>query len=183
MEREIDTALAASRVDRDAADKCKNRLLDLKTAIDEVEDSLEWPALLADAEETLKTTKDINEKYGTSIDKQKMAIIERELRRAMESRDTDLLNRKIGEANDLKFQILREQPGWWVANFEYVAGMKSTMHDQSQAEQLIAQGRRAINGNDLQQLKSIVSQLINLLPAAEQQAASNYGHGGTTTIF
>ncbi len=179
MEHELDIALAASRVDRDAAEKCQNRLLDLRVAIDEVEDALEWPALLAEAAVTISDAQKVCTKYGTSSDNQKIVIIDRELRIAMESRDPDLLNRKINEMEGLRFQILREQPGWWVGYLEYMEEKKNSMRDQSQADHLIAQGRRAIDGNDLPQLKAVVRQLIALLPPSEQQAAT--GYGGSTT--
>src|SRR5580704_6111838 len=39
----------ASQDDPDAADKCGKRLLDLKQAVDEAEEALEWPALVAEA--------------------------------------------------------------------------------------------------------------------------------------
>lgn len=179
MEHEIETALAASKADRDAADKCKNRLLDLKSIIDEIEDALEWPGLLARAEESINDTRNIKEKYGNNTDNQRFSILEQEIGQAMESRDSDLLHRKIDEMDSLYFKILREQPGWWVGYLDYMEEKKDSMRDQGQADQLIHRGRKAIDTNDLSQLKAVVQQLISLLPVDQQQEAS--GYGGTTT--
>ena len=49
------------------------------------------------------------------------------------------------------------------------------MKDRSLAKQLITQGRRAIDANDLDGLQAVVRQLIGLLPADEQQEVRGYG--------
>ena len=45
MLHEIENSLIAADEDRDSADRCQNRLLDLKSALDDAEDALEWPIL------------------------------------------------------------------------------------------------------------------------------------------
>jgi len=52
------------------------------------------------------------------------------------------------------------------------------MKDQQLSERLIIQGRSAIDSNNLDALKTVVRQLIGLLPADEQQEVQ--GYGGTT---
>lgn len=170
MEQNVEGSLAASRSDRDAADKADKRLRDLKSAVDEVEDALEWPGLLAEAEEEIESLKTVSQKYGNSGDKQNAASLERECRRSMEARDADLLRRKIREIAGLRLRILREQPGFWVAMLQHLEERKDRMRDRSQAEQYFAQGNRAILNNDVPSLKSAVQQLVSLLPADEQQA-------------
>ncbi len=44
MVRDVEAALAKAHEDRDAADKCQKRLLDLRQAVDEVEDALGIPS-------------------------------------------------------------------------------------------------------------------------------------------
>lgn len=178
MEHELEATLAAARVDPDAADKCEKRLLDLKVAVDEAEDALEWPALLAEAEKGIENTRGVVQEYGSNSDKQTAATLERETRQAMETRDADLLRRKISELAGLSLRVLREQPGFWVALLRQLEEHKANMRDRSQAEQLMAQGNRAINTNDLPSLKAAVQQLITLLPAAQQQEMTK-GFGST----
>jgi molecular chaperone DnaK len=169
MIHDVDASLVASNMDRDAADKCEKRLLDLKLAVDEVEEALEWPALLAEAEEEIKSTGEIVQQYGSSSEKQNLVILERETTQAKETRDADLLRRKITELSGLRFRVLRERPEFWVGWLRYLEEHKATMRDRSQAEQLIGQGNRAINNNDLQGLKAAIQQLITFLPPAAQQ--------------
>lgn len=40
MEHEVESTLAASNIDPDAANKCENRIFDLRVAIDDIEDAL-----------------------------------------------------------------------------------------------------------------------------------------------
>ena len=169
MVHDVDASLIASNVDRDAADKCEKRLLDLKLAVDEVEEALEWPALLAEAEEELKSTREIIQQYGSSSDKQNLVTLERETTQALETRDADLLRRKNTELSGLRFRVLRERPEFLVGWLQYLEEHKATMRDRSQAEQLIGQGNRAINNNDLQGLKAAIQQLVTLLPPSAQQ--------------
>ena len=180
MVHDVEASLAASGIDRDAADKCQNRLRDLKSAIDEIEDALEWPALLAEAEEAIKNTGDVVREHGDNADRQKFAAMEGEIRRTMGHavRDPDVLRRGIGEIQSLSFQILRQKPGFWIGWLNHLESMKSEMRDQTQAEQYFAQGRRAINNNDVPALVSAVQQLFGLLPVERARKAGLYG--GTT---
>lgn len=178
MLHEIENSLITAEEDRDSADKCQNRLLDLKSALDNAEDALEWPTLLNEAEEVIKNTNTIINEYGKPTDKQNLSVLEREIRQSMQLREPDLLRRKIDQLDGLRIRVLREQPGFWVGWFEYLEEMKADMRDRSEADQLFSKGRRAINNNDLDGLKATVSQLITLLPANQQQDARGYG-GGT----
>src|SRR5262249_30746245 len=96
-ERDLEAALDAARSDPDAADKAANRLLDFKSAIDDVEYALEWPALVSEAEHTLAEMRQLVDEQGISSDKQAAPLLERETRKAMESGEADLLWRKVRE--------------------------------------------------------------------------------------
>lgn len=176
MQHDVEASLAAAATDREAQDKCDKSLRKLKSALDEVEDALEWPGLVTEAEEEIDSLKTVAQNYGNSSDKQMAATLERDTRQAMERRDTELLRRKIAEMAGVRFRILREQPGFWVALLQQLEGRKAHMRDPGQAEQYFAQGNRAILNNDVPSLKSAVQQLIALLPADEQQAVrSGFG--------
>jgi molecular chaperone DnaK len=169
MVHEIDVSLEAAPNDGDAADKCNSRLTDLKVAIDEVDDALEWPGLVAAAEKEIADSNTIISQYGKNPDKQAMTTLEREIRKAIEVREPDLLRRKTSELSSLRFRVLREQPGWWVSWIDELEKMKTQMTNRADAEQWIAQGRRAINNNDVQALKTAVQQLFALLPPVQRQ--------------
>jgi len=177
---DVDASLQASQGDRDAADECEKRLLDLNVAVDELEDALEWPNLLREAEETLQEAKRIIQQFGNAADKQNLGTLEREIRQAIQSRDPDLLRVKSSELSGLDIRVRQEQPAFWVGFLEYLEQRKQRMTDQEQAEQWISQGRLAIHNNDVAALKTACRQLRSLLPPADQQGVEK-GYGGTTT--
>jgi len=167
--QDVETSLDASDGDRDALDKAQNRLRELQIAIDELEDAIEWPALLAEAEAQITNAQDIVQKYGERRDKQLAETLERETRQATETRDVDLLRRKVDELMDLRMRVLAQQPDFWVGFFEHLEKRKADMHDRAMADSLISQGRRAINNNDLPSLQAAVKQLFALLPPEERE--------------
>jgi molecular chaperone DnaK len=178
MVHDVEASLAAAEADPDAAQKCEKRLRDLKSAIDEVEDALEWPTLVSEAEKQIENTREIVDKYGKGDDRRDFDSLEKETRAAIAAHNADLLHQKIEQLGSLTTRILIEQPGFWVGWLEYLEERKSHMRDQALAEQLIAQGRHAIDTNDINGLKAVVRQLIGLLPVDEQREAR--GYGGTT---
>lgn len=167
---EAEGSLAAAAGDPDAADKCEKRLLDLKSAIDEAEDALEWPALVASAEKEIEVERKIvndPEFKATAEEKQAFAALDREIRRAVQERDPDLLRGKVQEMDRLGAIIVLRQPGWWVARLGFLEGKKGQMTDPARADEYISQARRAINNNDVEALKAAVRELASLLPAGD----------------
>ena len=59
--------------------------------------------------------------------------------------------------------------------------VQTAERDPGQAEQIIAQGRRAINNNDIGALKAANRQLLSLLPHDVQEEARHVNVGGTIT--
>ncbi len=178
MVHDVEAALQASQGDRDALDKSEKRLLDLNLAIDQLEDALAWPSLLADAEELIRNSAKVVTQYGKPNDKQQLTRLEREIRECMSTRDSDQLRRKLSELSSLYYGVMREQSGWWVGLFNSLEDIKSQMTDPLQGEQWFVQGRRAITNGDVPALKTAVNQLISLLPP-DQKEKAEHGYGST----
>lgn len=171
MEHDIDAAMNASELDRDAAYRARDRLADLRTALDEAEDALEWPALVIEAESQVESVRNITNEsdFGvTTEEKQMFVALDREIQVAKQSRDPDLLRSKVQEMARLATVILHRQPGFWVGALDHLEKKKATMSNPLQADQYAAQGRRAIHNNDLEGLKAAVQQLAGLLPAGDE---------------
>ena len=79
-----------------------------------------------------------------------------------------MLRRKLDEIDRLSLQVLLEQPGFWVALFDDLKSRRSQMRDQNAAGQLITQGDRAMQSNNVTGLKEAVRQLIGLLPEGDR---------------
>jgi molecular chaperone DnaK len=175
MVHDVDTALGSVEDDPDAADKCDKRLLDLRQAIDDVEDALGWPDLIREAEEEIKSIKEVVRQFGKASDREMATALEQEAREAIKVHDPDLLRRKIGEISSLRIRILGEKPEFWVGLLKQLEGMQNAMRDRNQADSLINMARKAINSNDVVGLKSAVRQLIALLPANQQEVVRGFG--------
>ncbi len=169
VERDIQEALTASEADPNAASTCQTRLLTLKSMLDEIEDALEWPSLLAEAEDWLQKTKQVVQSHGEATEKRRFVTLEQETRRAIEARDVDQLRRKIDDLKEIYYRILRRQPDFWVGWLNYLEGQRAHMSEPHKADQLFARANRAISENDLPVLESSVRQLLALLPEEERE--------------
>ncbi len=164
MVENVQSSLAAASGDPDAVDKAQNRLIDLKIAIDQVEDRLALPAMKQEAEEKITRVTEIVTQYGNSEARRQLEILVRDLRQALQSEDADLIRRKSEEIDTLAIMVLRERPEFWVGFFQHLEEYRARMVDQAAADQLISQGYQAMQANDLPRLKAIVQQLLGLLP-------------------
>ncbi len=124
MLHEVESALAAAGADRDAADKCQNRLLDLKAAIDEIEDALDWPGLVLEAREAREWAQGVVAEHGGAEEKRTLAMLCAELETALDARQVDEVRRKLSELKGLGFKLIWAQPGWWVEYFNYLKQRK-----------------------------------------------------------
>jgi molecular chaperone DnaK len=175
---QVRSLLQAANASPSSAIECEHRLMDLSAAIDEVEDALEVPHLIEDAQSLQQTAADEASKNASADEKHRLGLLQGELRKAVDSRDPDVVRQRMEEVKSLYFEILLRQPSFWVGYLQYLEEQKSAMRDVAMAEQLIAQGHRAINNQDVEALKAAVRQLISLLPPTEQEQAR--GYGGTT---
>lgn len=174
--KEVESTLAAASVDQDAAIKCQNRLLDLKATVDQLEDALEIPVLLAEAEQMIKWTEKVVEKWAQPADQRKFSMLRRELRATMEARvlNPGDLNRKIDNMDELRMRILRAQDEWWIDYLAHLEERREGMTNLPLAEELFTQARRSIQNNDIEGVKSACQQLAQLLPPRQQEASGRY---------
>ena len=175
----IEYAVSAAKMDIESANMANDLLRQVHAAIDKVEDALEWPTLVSEAQEELENTRRIlNENEGSDDENLTLRTLESELSGAIDSGAPDILRQKTEKISGLGGQVLTRQPEFWVGYLQYLEASKSSMRDSQMADQLIRQGSRAMNENDIDGLRSVVAQLVGLLPAEDQEAAR--GYGGTT---
>ena len=173
---DVETSLDAAAVDRDAADKAQNRLLELKATVDELEEALEIPTMLAEANQIIEWTEEVVNKWGKPPDQTKFRVLLGELKATMDARVTNPadLSRRIDNLDDLRVKILRSRDEWWLDYLARLEEHKEGMTNQVLAEQLFAQARRSINNNDIGGVKSACQQLVQLLPVRQQQTAGRF---------
>ncbi len=169
VETQVDALLEAAPQDADARTRLDRRVRDLAAAIDEVEDSIEWPTMLEAAERSRVDAEKIVGQFGDASEKSKLHALEAELKRAIDGGDQDLVRQCAEEFDGLWYRVADRQTGFHVMRFNHLIEHVKSMRDVAQAEQLVTQGRRAINNNDVDALKAANRQLFSMLPREEQQ--------------
>lgn len=167
---EIDAALDASAVDPDASDKCLKRLQDLRLKLDGVEEALEWPTLLAEAERAQAAARADLGRHGKPEDRTVLQQREADLHSAMQTRDADLLRQRIEGLRQHVFRVLDREGILPVLVFQFLCNQKARMRDQAAAEQLISRGLRAMNANQIEDLRAVNRELRELLPPGERDS-------------
>jgi molecular chaperone DnaK len=164
--QEIEQNYAASAGDEHAADRCDQLLRELRALLDDIEDALDWPALVENARKEVEVERGIvNDPHykATPEEKEAFAALEEEIQRAMRGNDADVLRRKVNEMDGLGLRIVMRGEAYWVARFEKLEEWKGDMRDARLAESYLQQGRRARHEGNLPGLQAAVRQLEGLL--------------------
>jgi len=164
MVRDVEVALSAAQSDPDAVDAGGKRLLDLKVALDEAEEALEWPRLVAEAEKVISAGREIIQEQGSAEDMRNLNRAEEEVRAAIRMHDTDLLQQRINTVRAVVARLLDRKGILPMLIFEQLTGMVGEMRNPVQAQQLIREGVLAVQSQNTERLKAINQQLSALLP-------------------
>ena len=167
MLQDVDESYAASQNDPDAAQQCRKRLGDLRSAVDKVEDAAEWPSLVEEAKELLTSADQICLEHGEATDKAAKETLASGIREAIAAEDADLLRKRVEEMRTLVFRMLDRKGIMQVMWFQQICKRQGEMRDQQQATQLIAEGQAAMNNNNIEGLRAVNRQLIELLPSEQ----------------
>jgi molecular chaperone DnaK len=175
---DLESTLDAARSDPDAADKCQNRLLDLKMAVDEMEYSLELPALVNQLQHELAELRQVVDEMGTTQDKQRARLLDQEAREAIDLGEVDPLWRKYKQVMREVELLLWQKPTFLVHAHNVLEGLKDSMRDPKLADHLFDRARRAMDDRDNPALRAALQQLVGLLPPEKRGRLT--GYGGTT---
>ena len=161
---DIDAMVEAARVDPDAATTCGKRLLDLKAAIDEVEDALEWPSLVQEAKEFVPAVRGLVMEKGSPEHRRSLEAGEAAVQEAIAAHDPDLLRHRVEDLRTLAMLVLEHSGDLQYLAFEDLRTLKPEMRDQAGAAQLISTGERAAASGDVGTLRDVNNELRRLLP-------------------
>lgn len=162
----VEGGLSAVASDPDAAHEASAKLTRLRAAIDEAEDAVQWPALVAEAERMTTGAHEMIREHGEPADEQGLKGHEAEVKAAVQAKDPDILKRRLDELRAFVFRILDRKGFMQVMWFKDLMERIDQMRDRALAEQLIARGRRAIESNDIEGIRAANRQLAGLLPSA-----------------
>lgn len=157
----------AASEDPDAKQKAAQQLIEIKVLIDAMEKSSEWELLAVELDKFRRGARKLSQASGTP---EQVRNIEESIRTAEAA-----LSRK--EVAALRSAIEKLKAAYWAINFarddywkEQFAWLKeeADLVDSSRAESLREEGVRALKRGDVGSLRSIVSDLWELLPGSQQ---------------
>lgn len=175
---ELERLLESGEDDQDALETARHRLLDVQLALDAVEEDLNWPSLVEQSKEEIQLTKKEVENKGNDEDKREAREIERELKSALQAKDSGVTKNRVEALSRVRFRVMARNPGFWVGWFQWCEERKSEVCDPVAGAKLLAQGHRALQNEDLESLKSAVRQLLDQMPEEEQKEIKQ-GFGST----
>ncbi len=165
LEREIG---AAKGGDPGAAHKAEARLKELKAALDSVEKLAEWPLALKEWMEALDGTKPLVNALGAAEEQEQLQAYEHDAEAAISTRSAKRLKKVAEKVLGLYWRIQFRRDEFWLSAFQGLATGKHVYQDQNRAQELIQEGGRALERNDLEALKSVTQELWTLIDRDEQ---------------
>ncbi|WP_131738737.1 Hsp70 family protein [Actinomadura roseirufa] len=160
---EIDSKAKAARADPTEATECGKLILVLRAAVDDLEDVLEWPALVKESQEVLAAVQEIVRAKGNEEHRRSLSAAEASVQSARAAHDAPLLRQRIDDLRSLAMQVLDASGDLPFLIFEDLRGLQSQMRDPQEAQQLIAAGQRAAAAGDLGTLRDINGVLGEML--------------------
>jgi len=156
-------------------DRRQRSRIELDVKLDQIEELISWPAMVAEAEAEISGGREIIKNHGDSQDNDDFSRLEEEVRKAIELKNSDSLEQKKRKLSQLVMQVLMKQPGFWVAQLERLEKeYKGKMRNQAEAELYFTQAYQAMNKQDLEGLKVTVRQLYGLLPEVDVEEVKGY---------
>lgn len=169
-----DDVASTENGDADAASTAGKRMLDLRATLDDVEHALEWPSLVEWANRVLHDAPGLIEEYGDAQDRRRHELLAADVRRALAGRDVAHLRTLVDELTGHVAMVVDRKTGAVeMARFTQLVEKRRELSDQDLAARLIADGQRAVDSNDIERLRTLNRQLLDLLPAEDRQAGSD----------
>jgi len=119
-------------------------------------------------EEEKEACRELVDKHGNDQEQKYLRDVEQMEASALSSGHMQRVQELISKLSNIRYGILWRLPAFLTGVFQNMERQAPRMNDQVQAERLVKDGRRALQGQDWTGLRSINSQLINLLPRAMQ---------------
>ena len=164
VEQDVAALVEAARADPDAAIAAGKRLLDLRAAIDAVEEALEWPELVTDVERVLADVDRLVAESGDAEDRRRLATLASGARAAIADHDPRVVRVHLTELTELAIAVLDRSGQLQVLVFEELVRHRDELSDRAAGEALFEQARRAVERGDHNTLRNINVRIRGLLP-------------------
>jgi molecular chaperone DnaK len=168
---------AARGGDDDAAQRLRRILLEIESTIDSVEETLEWPDLVDEANERIDIAISWVSAWGTTSEQ---ALLDQAIiaaKAAFESRDPLELDRQVKAMRNLANAAYGRDPRSVFMTFDWYTENIASATDIPQATELLNKGRKAAQQGDAEALKVINRQLDSYFPGTEEERRRSFGSG------
>lgn len=145
--------------------------------LDEIEDELEYPSLLADIEEWFGYADQMFERQVEISAQDAIYTLRREVKAAREERSLIKLRQRLAEIKRTVQRMRESDVEWWLAVQHHMEDNLLAFEDQDMSLMLYRQADEARKRNDFDAMKAALRQLIDLLP---QNVALDLGAGSGT---
>lgn len=168
---------AAKGGDDDAGQRLRRLLLEIESALDTIEEALEWPNLVEEAEEQIATTISWVAAWGTPAEQILLdqAIIT--AKTAMQIQDPLELDRQLRAMRNLSYAAYVRDPQSAFYSFDWYRQHIAEATDVPRASELLDKGREAADRGDTAALKTINRQLEPYFPGTEEDRRRSFGSG------
>ncbi|MDP2605015.1 MAG: hypothetical protein Q8S00_20915 [Deltaproteobacteria bacterium] len=109
--------------------------------------------------------------FGTSLEKQQLAMLRRELERAASKGDGKAIQRASAEIEALRWRVLFKHDWFWREIFDSLCQPNTPFIDPAEAQTLITKGQAAVSGGDGEGLREVVRALWQIQPKGNAEAA------------
>nr|WP_052478422.1 Hsp70 family protein [Kibdelosporangium sp. MJ126-NF4]CEL18226.1 Chaperone protein DnaK [Kibdelosporangium sp. MJ126-NF4]CTQ90543.1 Chaperone protein DnaK [Kibdelosporangium sp. MJ126-NF4] len=159
----------AASVDPDAASTCENRLRDAQTALDDLDAALVFPELVAQGRALLDAARSIIGEAGAARHRTALHNAERAMESAISTGDRTVLARQIDVLRDIVRDVLRDT-GQLAAVIFAAREERLRNNPDPRVQQLLQEGRRAMDTGDAGRLTAVNAQLEKAAPDAVEHA-------------
>lgn len=119
-------------------------------------------------QETKSEVAELVRESGNDREKHVMTEILAREQTFINSTSPDKIQTVVDELGRLRYQILMRTPSFLKGVFAHLMNRRASMNDQIQASQLIENGKRAIDRDDIENLQQINGRLWDLMPETEK---------------
>jgi molecular chaperone DnaK len=160
--------LAVDRIatagDPDSAKQAERAIIEMRCALDELESLAEWPTLVKETQAALSELEEMIDELGVDDQRKQFKELRVEVEQCVSLQQGDKLRKTKEKVDALNRDILFSQPAFWISMFKHLFEQREQMRNISEADRLFNQGYQFIQKNNIDGLRKIIVQLLQLLP-------------------
>jgi len=169
---ELDNLNEKGRGDYDRGHEVKERLSELATKFDEIENNIKLPQIEKKLEDELERIEEIVDQSGNKKYEQILSQIKIEIEKVKEMKSINRLNNVLDKLLELKWRILFQEPNFWVSVLNNINESFEEIQwsDHSKARALLDRGGDLLASSQFSdEIKSIVGELWDLMPEPDRE--------------